>query len=234
VYKKLINKIFPHVINQAENEDEKEVVIYGLEIMLSTVVNLLCLLFVGILSGNLLESFIFLIFFCLIRGYSGGFHASTHLACFSCSMIIFLGIVLINPYISQEYNQVLILGTVLAYTVIFLLAPILNGKRNFSLEEVTMARKKMKIILVIELIVLIVLYQINFEWYKFAAYALITEGVLEIMGKIKYWELNKKSFCKQIMHFALGVSLLTGGGVCLIVLHEPEMPRALKEKFEKK
>jgi len=231
MYKAIVKTVFPGVIEQAENEDEKEVVIYGLEIMLSTLVNILVVLLIGIVSNNLLETILYLLCFCSIRVFAGGFHANTQLSCLLGFCFTYLFIVGINPYITVKYSTILIIIATISYVVTLWLAPILNGKRTFTMEEIKSGKKKASLVLVIELLVTIVLYHINFELYKFAVYAMITEGVFGIMGKIKYWNLNKKTFLRNTMSLALGVSLMTGGGFCLAFLHEPEMPKSLREKL---
>jgi accessory gene regulator B len=233
MYTTIVKKVFQGVIEQAENEDEKEVVIYGLEAILSNSVNLLVMIIIGCISHNLLETVIYLLCFCSIRVLAGGFHANTYLTCLLSSVCIYSFIVGINFYVSMKYNIVLIIMAAVSYIAILGLAPILNGKRTFSTEEIRTIKKKVKLILAIELFVTIILYQINFELYKFAIYAIIAEGVLGTMGKIKYWKFNKNTFLKNIMSLSMGVALLTGWIPCLFSLHEPEMPKALKDKLEK-
>jgi accessory gene regulator B len=212
MYKKLVVKFFREVINQAENEDEKEVVVYGLEVMMATIVNLLVLLFMGFISNNLLGTIIFIGCFCMIRGQAGGFHANSYLTCLLCSVFTFGFIILINPYVTREYNTVLIIGTGVSYVVTLMLAPILNGKRTFSQKEIKSIKRKVVIFLILEASVTLALYQTNYELYKFAIYAMITEGVFGIMGKFKYWNLNKNTMLKKVMNLSLGVALLTGAG----------------------
>lgn len=234
MYKAIVKNVFPGVIEQAENEDEKEVVVYGLEIMLSTLVNVFVMLLIGIISHNLFATVIYLLCFCNIRVVAGGFHANTHLSCLLCLTFTYLFIVGINPYITVKYNTALIVIAVISYVVTLWMAPILNGKRTFSTEEIQSAKKKTRLILFIELLVTVGLYLINFELYKFAIYAMITEGVFGIMGKIKYWDLNKKTVLENTKSLALGVSSRAAGSLCYAFWHEPEMPKALKEKLEKR
>ena len=234
MYKLIVKKVFPGVINQAENEEEKEVVIYGLEVMLSSMVNLAAMLLIGYVSNNLIGTVIYLICFCTIRINAGGYHANNYLACFLCSIISYSFIIGINPYITENYNMILIILAAISYIITLGLAPILNGKRTFSTEEIQKAKKKVRFILTTELFVTIGLYQINYKLYKFAIFAIITEGVFGTMGKIKYWNLNKKSLLKNMMNLSMGVALLTGAGICFALFHEPEMPDCLKNKLENK
>lgn len=232
MYNKLVKTVFSEVIAQAESEDEQDVVVYGLEAIVSTLVDILAMLLIGFVSHSLLGSVVYLLAFCTIRVLAGGFHANSYLSCLLCSIISYSFIVIINSFVTKEHNLILMIMAAISYGVILIIAPVLNGKREFSCKEVITIKKKVKVILALELVVTIVLYLINFEIYKFAIYAIITEGVFGMMGKIKYWNLNKKALLKNVMNMSLGVALLSGGFPCLIVFHEPEMPKALKQKLE--
>ncbi|WP_180272613.1 AgrD family cyclic lactone autoinducer peptide [Konateibacter massiliensis] len=234
MYNKLVKVAFSGVIEQAESEEEKEVVVYGLEVMISTMVDILCMLLIGLISQNFLGTVVYLLCFCSIRSIAGGYHANTYLTCLLCSIFSYTFIVLLNQYVTKQYNWVLIIMTVTSYVVIMIISPILNGKRIFSKEEVQQARKKVMVILFVELLVTIGLYQLSFELYKFAVYAIITEGVFGIMGKIKYLSLSKKSVLKNVMSLSLAVAAFSAWVPCVLVFHEPEVPKALKDKYEKK
>lgn len=234
MYNKLVKTAFAGVIEQAESEDEKEVVIYGLEAIVSTLVDILVILNIGIISDNLLGTIVYLLCFCSIRVLAGGYHANSYLSCLLCSIISYSFIVAVNSFVIQEYNLILVVMAVISYMATLMIAPVLNGKREFLEKEVAIIKKKVRIILAIELLVTIGLYLINFEIYKFAIYAIITEGVFGIMGKIKYWNLNKKALLKNVMNLSLGVALITGGLPCVLVFHEAKVPNALKAKIEER
>lgn len=234
MYKRVINKFFCGVIDQAESEDDKEIVRYGLEVILSQAVSTLAIILIGLFSHNLLETVIFMLCFCSIRVVAGGYHANTHLFCFLSTVLSFLLFIVINTYIAKEYNAVLMLIAGIFYFIILGLAPIFNDKRKFSAEERHNARKKTREFLILELIITIVLYHVNFELYKFAIFAIILEGVYLIMGKIKYWDLNKRNMLKNAMNLSMTVGFKSAGMRCLIFSYEPKIPKALKEKFEEK
>lgn len=234
MYYKLVKAAFSRVIEQAENEEEKEVVIYGLVAIVSNLVTLFALLVIGHLSNNFLATIIYLSCLFCIRILAGGYHANTSLACLLSSMLIYFLIVLINSFISIKYNTILIVLAGICYLVILIIAPILNGKRTFSNTEIRSVKKKIRIVLAVELIVTVVLYQISYELYKFAIYAMLTEGVIGTMGKIKYWNLNKKNVLKGIMSLSLSVAVMSAGWPCSFVLYEPEIPKSLKSKLEGK
>lgn len=62
--------------------EDRDVYIYGLDVLISTALSVLCVLAIGILAGRLLETVLFLACFITLRSAAGGFHASTHFRCF--------------------------------------------------------------------------------------------------------------------------------------------------------
>lgn len=234
VYKRIINKFFQGVIDQAESQDEKEIVSYGLEVILSQLVSILAIFLIGILSHNLIETVVFILCFCSIRVVAGGYHANTHLFCFLNTVLSYLLLIVINTHITMEHNKILMLIAGICYSIIWVLAPIFNDKRKFSIEELHIGRKKTKIFLLLEVFITIVLYHVNFNLYKFAIYAIILEGVYLIVGKIKYWDLNKKTVLKNVMNLSIIVAYFSAGMGSMFFFHEPAIPKALKKKCEEK
>lgn len=233
MYYKLVKIVFPSVIAQAESEEEREIVIYGLVSLVSIAVTLFALLLIGYISGNLLGTIIYLIGLYCIRVLAGGYHANTQEACLMSSIIIYSSIVVINSYVTLKANLILVILAAICYLSVLAMGPILNGKREFSYEEIRNVKKKIRIVLALELVVTIVLFQFNYELYKFAIYAILSEGMVLIMGKIKYWELNKKNVLKGIKDLSENAAVHNAGLPCSFWLYEHEMPKALKKKFEK-
>ena len=58
-----------------------DVYVYGIELTLSSLAGMLVVLFMGLISGFLIESIIFMISLSIIRIYSGGYHARSYLKC---------------------------------------------------------------------------------------------------------------------------------------------------------
>lgn len=234
MYNKLVKVAFSGVIEQAESEEEKEVVVYGLVAIVSSIVNILSMILIGIISDNFLATVIYLLCFCSIRVFAGGFHANTYLSCFLCSVFVYSFTVMLNTYITLENSKIVIITAGISYVLILLIAPVLNGKRKFTVDEIQMTKKRVVFILLAQLLITIVLYQVDFELFKFALYAIITEGVFGTMGKIKYRKFNKQEWLKKIMRLSLGAAVLSGWFPCFSAFYEPEIPKALKDKLENK
>ncbi|MCM1228262.1 MAG: accessory gene regulator B family protein [Clostridium sp.] len=82
--KKLTNHVLEYLIssNVIENDDEsKDYYQYGIEITISSLLNIVLIVAIGIVSGNILESILFLSCFVPLRQFTGGFHAKTYFLC---------------------------------------------------------------------------------------------------------------------------------------------------------
>lgn len=94
--KKLTNHILSYLISSNaidDNEETKDYYRYGIEITISSLINILLIIIIGIVSGNALESIVFLACFIPLRQFTGGFHAKTYFLCnlsFAVSFIILL------------------------------------------------------------------------------------------------------------------------------------------------
>ena len=68
--------------NSMENKDtDIQVIIYGIELLLSSFVNLILVMIVGGYFFGILPTLVFILFFCPIRQFSGGFHAKSYMTC---------------------------------------------------------------------------------------------------------------------------------------------------------
>ena len=86
-------KIAEFIIGENEEQkDNREVLIYGIEILISDVVNLIVVLLTGLLFGHILCSLVFFISFAVLREKTGGYHANTHL---KCNMVLAINTILV-------------------------------------------------------------------------------------------------------------------------------------------
>lgn len=72
--KKLTNHILSYLISSNaidDNEETKDYYRYGIEITISSLINILLIIIIGIVSGNALESIVFLACFIPLRQFTG-------------------------------------------------------------------------------------------------------------------------------------------------------------------
>lgn len=112
------------------SKTEKEYYKYGIQITLSSILNILLILSIGFLSSNIIESIIFLVLFISIRQFTGGFHASTYFKCNLSFCIVFISILLMN-YMTKHYlnTYIAVLLSLFCVLVILIKCPIENKNK---------------------------------------------------------------------------------------------------------
>lgn len=139
-----------------------DVYVYGIELTLSSLVGMFVVLLIGLISGFLIESIIFMISLSIIRIYSGGYHARSYLKCNLVLIISYVFVLLYYKYhlrnfIEQTY---LIASLTFAFLIITLIifAPVKSESKNISKSE----NLKFKIISIvvsfIELLILVLFF----------------------------------------------------------------------------
>lgn len=67
--------------NKIINENEREIYIYGLQLIISSITGIVVILTLGSIFDIITNTGLFLIAFIPIRMYSGGYHANTYIEC---------------------------------------------------------------------------------------------------------------------------------------------------------
>lgn len=119
----IAEKIYGFVIGNISQTDisdvKKQVCQYGIELIVATIINFICIIGIGALFGRTAESIVFLIVFSTLRQFTGGYHANTYLKCNSIFMLSFLCIL----FLSQ--NTANFLSDLIAATVLLVSLPII-------------------------------------------------------------------------------------------------------------
>lgn len=137
---KMIEKLSAKIVNylldnKAINDtaDDKEFYQYGIEITISSVLNVILILTIGLISGSLIESIVFLLCFIPFRQFSGGFHADSYLKCntsFCICYILLIALYNLTSEILSTYIAVLI--SFVCVILIALKCPVENPNKPIS------------------------------------------------------------------------------------------------------
>lgn len=133
--------------------DMKEVYQYGIEITISSILNISLIIIISLLLGDIASGIIFLMFFIPLRTYCGGYHATSYLRCnivFSVTyaMVFFIS-VLLSPVFKSNLNiaeAILMLG----FIPVLVFSPVKNKHKSLSASTA----KKCRIISILIYIVL--------------------------------------------------------------------------------
>ncbi|MDD4565549.1 MAG: accessory gene regulator B family protein [Eubacteriales bacterium] len=128
--------------------EDKDLYEYGVRQGIILIINLITVVVIGLLMGMVWQSLVFMLAYNPIRSYAGGYHASTPLVCYLISipfmLIILTGIKMIpwNGYICAAV-------LLFAGMVLFKLAPVEDLNKPLRQIEITVYRKKSRIIAVV-------------------------------------------------------------------------------------
>ena len=100
---KRIASFFVHSrVIESENEQVYE---YGLELLISTLLNGVIALVLALFSRTLWQCICFLVVFIFLRKSAGGFHAKTHLGCCSILAAVVFSIIMILRFAPLEHEN---------------------------------------------------------------------------------------------------------------------------------
>ncbi|MGD9567264.1 MAG: accessory gene regulator ArgB-like protein [Sedimentibacter sp.] len=165
-------------LNSSDNE--KEVYAYSIEVLLSLLLNLTFLAIAAYILKKPTELVIFIIFFSGLRIYAGGYHAKSHIECFSISLFIFIISAISNTYLKLYGELILIIGILFSMAIIFVFAPSESSNKPLSKKERLKYKIFSRIIVVVLSIGALCLYftrEINESIYITAAVSMSIESL---------------------------------------------------------
>lgn len=150
----LVSQIVNFITEQDVISDESDVqdfYRYGIEISISSLLNIVLVVIAGILIHHIIESIVFLSLFILIRSFTGGYHADTYFRCnlLMCTTLILTA--LANSIFSNKFSLLIIIVLIcVTELIVSILGPIENKNKPIDDSK----RIKLKIIgIVITLII---------------------------------------------------------------------------------
>ena len=159
---------------------------YGIENGIIITGNLLASIIFGVLTGRLGVVLVFLLFYSILRTYSGGMHCKSKLGCFILSMLI-----LLVPVFSYEWAMervpfpILIIVGIIAIVVILILSPVESINKPLDDEERKYYRRISHCIVALQGCILAFLYCMNIYKYFYAGYSsIVLVAIFMILGKI--------------------------------------------------
>lgn len=147
---KLAKNIAHFFVIQKITEESKEIIYaYGLELLISDVLNTIIVLLIALLSHTLPAVIVFVAVFMGLRQFVGGYHANSHLSCMFTLVIVMLvfsyGICNITEKLAQTFS---ISFTAIALPIIFCIAPVPHPNKPMSKEKGIRLRKRSYILAV--------------------------------------------------------------------------------------
>lgn len=170
--------------NKVIDRELECVYIYGIELILSSILGFSIVFVLSLLFFDIFTSFLFLITFVPIRQYCGGYHADTYIKCNATLACIFTIVAFCAKYIQVSFISILLTG-IIGGVIFCFFCPVENKYK--PIDEVQ--RKKCKSIalafLIINMIVCAALHLMGLYWYRIILFTIISVCCLVIIGIIK-------------------------------------------------
>ena len=162
------------------DEEKKEIYIYGIELLVSSLIGAVLILGISIGIGKIWSGVVFLSVFILVRQYTGGYHADTYVRCNAAFVLTYLLTVGIWIFCRVHDLKVAVWFILLgAYIIMAVLAPVENKNKPLDDEEVK--KYKWKSIVIYSAFIMVVFY----EGCLYIKIILIIIAVLMVLGKFK-------------------------------------------------
>jgi accessory gene regulator B len=131
--------------------EDREIYIYGLDALISTVINLAIITALGLILGLFAETAVFMLAFAILRVYAGGYHAKTHLGCTIGFVVTYLTNMALVHHIPAELSKLLALVIApVSLVLVFVMAPVEHENRPFEGDEYRRFKKISRIVASIE------------------------------------------------------------------------------------
>lgn len=172
------------------DEDEYEIVRYGLHQSIIIIINLVSVFICGLLWSEAMFGLFLFAYLFFIRPYAGGYHADTELRCYMISV----GIVNI-AMIARKFLHIPIIILVCIYIgAIFVIgknAPVTNPKNILENAEIKKyAQKTKRIIIIYSILFGIGIYLKSTVIYEHIFYGAVIVAISVIAGKYKYRKVS--------------------------------------------
>lgn len=145
-------------------EDQKEIYDYSFEILISTLMNLLCLIIISLIFDKVLVTLLFIVGFIPLRSVAGGYHAKTHLRCsliLIATYLMFLKTITLIP--SSKVLLSVLCCSLVSTILIFMLAPVQDKNNPLSDKEIEILKAKSRTMIVIYTALVTIMYLIFSE-----------------------------------------------------------------------
>ncbi len=186
------------VLESTHDEEEKEILIFGLERLRVALISIIAIVITGLMLGEFIETIFFVICLLPLRQNAGGYHMKNKRICAVCSYVIFLLSLLVIKHITIGRVAALLI-TILSVIVVCITAPVSNFNNVLDEMEVRVYGTRTRIICLIELILFFVFFIINNpKWYTIIMLSELIVGILLVGQLIQEKVLKLKGIDKCI------------------------------------
>lgn len=170
--------------NKIVDIKQRDVYVYGLEVILLNGSLLIVFLITSLLCREMINFWAYLIFFLPLRIFSGGYHAKSSESCFVLSTIMYglsIAITFFFPLLYQNWKWTV--AGVISIIVILALSPMVNENNPLTQSQRKRNRIIVCILLTADLVVFILCCYFNWQIASNVLIFIVFDALLLLMGK---------------------------------------------------
>lgn len=165
--------------------DQRDVYIYGLEIILLNGGLVLLFLLISLLCKSISNFWAYLLFFIPLRMLSGGYHSKTSERCFILSIIMYMVSIIVVKLVPTLYlSKWSIFGGLIGIIVILILSPLVNENNPLNEKQVKRNKIIVCILLLIDLVAFILFYKFSCSIASNLLIFIFLDAILLAIGKL--------------------------------------------------
>lgn len=189
-------KITNFIFKNTELDSELlEVYRYGVEITISTLLNVFWIISASAVVSDMLSGVIFLAVFILLRSFVGGYHAKTYFMCNALFLLTYLSVYYINSVVSafieeELFSRILTILILLEIIPIIAFAPVQHKNKPLSEKHSQICRIIGITMFILISITALALYYGGIKYGSFMIITLASVSVLILIEiiKIRRWK----------------------------------------------
>lgn len=157
-----LSKLITGILLNQKSISEKDIDIYqyGIEITISSLLNIALIVIVSLITNSLFSGLIFLSTFILLRQFTGGYHAESYFKCNTVLVSTYILVLLLSRLIYLEFRAgciILLLGVL----VVIFFTPVYNAHKELSRSEYRKSKKISIILYLLFSVASIITFQFN-------------------------------------------------------------------------
>lgn len=178
------------IINKIIDIEDRDIYIYGLELLISTLFTSISILILGFFTGEWVSGVAYLSVYIFLKSYTGGYHAKHYYECYIYSILVFIVLIIIKNITLLNCQPIIGLFSLFFSTIIvFKFAPVVNKNNPKTKEEIAknkkIARRRILLLGIIVVLGYIVKAELMDLWFMLAitelsiAYSILKQKFLE-------------------------------------------------------
>lgn len=177
--------------NTSEKIEDRDIVLFGLQIIISSLIDIFIICIMGFLANYGLEALIYLCVFSLIKGNAGGYHAKSMKECIILTIGTFAMTLLIAGAGIWKYSKIVYIIFTAFSILILVLTPVESIRNKIPEENARHRRKRIVVIIfLIDVLSIVIAYSIKIYFMLMAA---IWSGLMVSIGKLYNDKEGKKN-----------------------------------------